>query len=440
MKRFRVVVALVCIIFFSSLVLIPFGNAATGATASSVVTPTLIWKYTLPSYTVGVAPPEVENPCFESPSVVDDMVYIGCGGANLASDEGLYAFDTSNGDSLWNYTTGFMVGASPTIFNRVIYFGCDNGNVYALNASSGDKLWSYSTGNFIDSSPAVVGDIVYIGSADGNTYALNATDGARLWYSVIGGSFVYSCVTVVNGLVFVDSAAGFVYALNASSGIKMWYYGTGNEINSPPVVTGGTVYVCNENNVYALNAANGDKIWNYSVSRVALRQGFGPGGFNSSPSVVNGVVYVGNGYNGNIYALNATNGAELWSCNTGGAVNSSPAVVSGTVYIGSEDAKIYALNAATGIEIWNYTADGAIDSSPAVANSVIYIGSNYGTVYALGLPASLASTSPTVPEFSSAIICITVIIAVTATILFVLKNEKRNETRRCLLPLTVLRR
>jgi glucose dehydrogenase len=43
------------------------------------------------------------------------------------------------------------------------------------------------------------------------------------------------------------------------------------------------------------------------------------------PAVANGVVYVGS-EDGNVYALNATTGAKLWSGDTRDYVNSSPAV------------------------------------------------------------------------------------------------------------------
>jgi outer membrane protein assembly factor BamB len=42
-----------------------------------------------------------------------------------------------------------------------------------------------------------------------------------------------------------------------------------------------------------------------------------------------------------LYALNATTGAKLWSYATGGFVFSSPTVVNGVVYVGSQDDKIY---------------------------------------------------------------------------------------------------
>jgi len=56
------------------------------------------------------------------------------------------------------------------------------------------------------------------------------------------------------------------------------------------------------------------------------------------------------------------------------------------VYVGSYDDNVYALNASTGAKLWSYTTGGRVGSSPAVANGVVYIGSLDKKVYAFALP------------------------------------------------------
>ena len=122
---------------------------------------------------------------------------------------------------------------------------------------------------------------------------------------------------------------------------------------SSPAVVNGVVYVgSGANNVYALNASTGAPLWSYTTG----------GGVTSSPAVANGVVYIGSD-DGNVYALNASTGAKLWSFNTGSYVQSSPAVANGVVYVGSNDNNVYALNASTGAKLWNYTTGGGVESA-----------------------------------------------------------------------------
>ena len=47
--------------------------------------------------------------------------------------------------------------------------------------------------------------------------------------------------------------------------------------------------------------------------------------------------------------------ALIWKYNTGNVVDSSPAVVSGVVYIGAFSGNVYALNTTNGAKLWSYT-------------------------------------------------------------------------------------
>jgi len=203
-----------------------------------------------------------------------------------------------------------------------------------------------------------------------------------------------------------------------------------NEVQSSPSVVNGVVYVgAGDGNVYALNADNGKKIWNCTTENFGGNTG---NTVASSPAVVNGVVYAGS-YNGFVYALKASNGAEIWSSEIGAITVSSPAVASGVLYIGSGyygtgDDNVYAFNAATGKLLWTYDTNGQVWSSPIVVNGVVYVGSGEDTLYALGSTSSqnpTASPSPAIPEFST-IISVIVILALTATtLLFTKKLKKR---------------
>src|SRR3972149_1568549 len=108
------------------------------------------------------------------------------------------------------------------------------------------------------------------------------------------------------------------------------------------------------------------------TNRTAWR--FNTGGPVDSPTVAGGLVYVGS-YDDNIYALNATNGAVVWTYTTGNNVLSPAAVAEGLVYFGSEDNNVYALDAETGSFVWNYTTGFYVDSAPAVSDGVVYVAS-----------------------------------------------------------------
>jgi outer membrane protein assembly factor BamB len=438
----KIAVALVCVIFVCSLVLMPFANAdwtMSGSdpahdgvgTGNPVLTPTLLWNFTdeepdpdtnfnfMFSYPLG------------SPSVVNGVVYVCASGQYSSYVIGLNAAD---GAQFWSQDLGYGYPlGSPAIANSVVY-GIDGGHVFALNASDGTYLWSTDVFDF-SSSPTVANGILYFGSTGGTfsgvgIYALNASDGSTLWnYTVDSG--IDSSPAVANGAVYAISDDGIVYALNASDGAKLWNYTTPHvrpftEANSSPAVVNGVVYVgWEDGNLYALSADSGRKLWNYTTG----------GDVESSPAVANGVVYVGSD-DDNVYALNAADGKKLWNYTTDGEVSSSPAVAGGVVYVSSDN--FYALNAADGVELWNLT--GAF-LSPVFVDGVVYLCSGE-TVYAFGsltpstplptIPESILSPTPS-PLISSGtlpimagVIATVVVIAVAVFLIF----QKRMKTKR----------
>lgn len=249
-------------------------------------------------------------------------------------------------------------------------------------------LWSYPTPGGGESSPAIVNGVLYVGSGDGNLYALNATDGIKLWNYSTGGT-IGSSPAVDNGIVYFGvyfySLSGGFYALNATNGEKIWSFIT-DWISSSPTIVDGVVYFASSHTVYAFNADSGLMLWNYSVNVQFI--GLEPDGIYSSPAVVNGVLYIGSsdGLNGNLYALNATDGVKLWVYPTDSWVESPPTVGNGIVYV-SSGGDLYALNATNGQKVWGY--NNMLDTvyygaSVALANGVVYVlsGSN-GAITAL---------------------------------------------------------
>ena len=59
--------------------------------------------------------------------------------------------------------------------------------------------------------------------------------------------------------------------------------------------------------------------------------------------MANGVVYMASN-DGSVFALDARTGGELWRRFIGDPVGSSPTVADGVVYIGSEDNYVYAFS------------------------------------------------------------------------------------------------
>jgi outer membrane protein assembly factor BamB/Zn-dependent protease len=203
-----------------------------------------------------------------------------------------------------------------------------------------------------------------------------------LWTATLD-SAVRSSVTISGEVAYVGTMAGTVYALNASTGLTIWTFSTGTKIFTTPTVTNGLVYVGDADGwiYYALNAQDGSLVWSFRTG----------GGTFSSVTVSNNIAYIGS-TDGNMYALNANTGASIWNFTAIGQIRDSPAVVDGVIYFGCfagttdvGSGQLYALNAATGNQIWSAPtgdSDTYSNSSPSVVNGVVYVGSTDHHLYA----------------------------------------------------------
>lgn len=264
-------------------------------------------------------------------------------------------------------------------------------------ASSLTVKWRFRTAGRIYSSPAVTGGVAYVGSTDGYLYAVQAATGQETWKFKTDGR-VTSSPAVSGGVVYFGSYDGFFYAVDAATGTIKWKFATGGErrftathlhgavpraeavpdfwdvyLSSPAVAHGVVYFGSGDGNVYALDAMNGALKWKFHTDDVV----------HASPAIADNTVFIGS-WDSYFYALDATTGALKWRFKTGEdpdihnqvGISSSAAVVDGVVYFGCRDSKLYAVDAGTGMARWIFTAKGGawMSSSPAVLNGVVYIG------------------------------------------------------------------
>jgi outer membrane protein assembly factor BamB len=111
-----------------------------------------------------------------------------------------------------------------------------------------------------------------------------------------------------------------------------------------PAVDGNTVYVAASNgDVAALSADDGDELWETDLD-LPLAGGVGVGG---------GKVLVGTA-TGLVIALDQQSGATLWQTNVEGEVLSAPQADSARVYVQTFDGQLLALSADNGERLWSF--------------------------------------------------------------------------------------
>jgi len=180
-----------------------------------------------------------------------------------------------------------------------------------------------------------------------------------------------------------------VRALDVDSGAELWRYpeDRGGPFYTVTLLPGKALFVTSQERVggglfaqpqgvlRALEIDGSRVLWEFTEAK---------GEYVAPGSVGEDILVIGNG-DGNVYALNVTDGSSAWAqpFHTGSRVWAAPLILSDTVYIASLDHNLYALDLQTGRERWRFTAEGAMVGPPLARDDRLYIGAFDGRLYAI---------------------------------------------------------
>ncbi|WP_343233112.1 PQQ-binding-like beta-propeller repeat protein [Natrinema halophilum] len=86
-----------------------------------------------------------------------------------------------------------------------------------------------------------------------------------------------------------------------------------------------------------------------------------------------------------VQSHDVANGDRRWESNVG-RFGGSPTVADGVLYVGTWEKELYALDGSDGSKRWSDDAEDAISGSVAVADGVFGFGDDYGNIVALAEP------------------------------------------------------
>lgn len=273
-----------------------------------------------------------------SPVVWNGAVYFGSGDTNI------YALDADTGNLKWKFKTGDVVHASPAISEGTLFVGSWDSYFYALDAATGKEKWRFKTGEDpaihnqvgIQSSAAVAGGAVYFGCRDSKLYAVDAATGKEKWSFSNNGSWVIASPAVQDGNVyFATSDSGLFHVLDAKTGVKLFSLDFKNwPMFSSPAIAGGLAYIgSHQGKLFAIDLKTQKVAWTFETES-SRRSG-------SSYTKADGTPNYEAAFFDFFYDDIIVGVQKMMSV---GAILSSPTVVNGTIYVGSADGNVYALN------------------------------------------------------------------------------------------------
>lgn len=373
-------------------------------------------------------------------------------------------FNTAGSPIPWAYSTGASSMAPPGIGS---VYGVSNDRVFhSMETGMTGGTWPTSWTPLAMNGPAQArpsiapislggaSKVAFLGSQDGNVYAIDADTGNQIWVSasplgtmVQGGAT--GMFTTFGGsfdLIFAGTRdAGTdnrIVGLNLANGTQAWAFNNGGGANGIGIIAGTPTVDYATNRLYFCSrertGGSNNTVWciSFNGSSASLEWARNLGDIDGSPIAHGGVVYVGTNQ-GEVHALNATTGANMWAApfvtndgpikgyifpkfgttdlffstttqtwsirdngastslnwSTSNVPNPSIPLVSFSdpyVWVGGSDGRLYQLDVANGmVDTSIILGDGtAAVGSPAldVINSTAYVGTTGGHLYPVMLP------------------------------------------------------
>ncbi|MBU0585921.1 PQQ-binding-like beta-propeller repeat protein, partial [Candidatus Micrarchaeota archaeon] len=335
---------------------------------NEIVEPGVLWSYN--------ATPDVAL-CGSiggfAPIVFDDKVYAGRGRC-------VYAFEL-DGTLLWKRE----IISNPACYAHSIaatnagalYLTMENCWACKVDASNGDPIYCAATGS--DSrSNALVDSGIFVSNSIQRIYGLYVGNWTSAWMADPGHWF-YERISVDNGRMYTGDDEGRIVSLYTNNGTTRWSTTLPSNGGAGAVSSDDIYYILGSGGLFALNASNGNQIWNFTVSYSGA----------ATPALAHGRVYFGF-VDSRFYALNATTGAHIWNTSIG-ASSVYPTI--------TEDEVIFAgltiLNATTGEKIWERPVNNASVGSFIIVDGRLFTANGY-MLYEIGnvpIPPSFSGNS-----------------------------------------------
>ena len=234
----------------------------------------------------------------------------------------------------------------------------------------------------VTAQPVVADGRIFVMDGGATVSALDFQTGREIWKSSFvprrgrdregyGGGLAYA-----DGKLFVTSGLRFFAALNATDGSVAWRKDLDTPVRGAPTVSGGRVYAVDAADQLVSYSVDGTPGWTYQALEEPARL------LRASSPAVSGQTVVAPFASGELTALQAGNGTELWSyvlslTNRNNALSEirdiagRPVIYRGDVLAGSHSGVFAAVDLRSGQPRWSLPI--VTTTSPWPAGDVIYV-------------------------------------------------------------------
>ncbi|MDA9116044.1 PQQ-like beta-propeller repeat protein [Planktomarina temperata] len=258
------------------------------------------------------------------------------------------ALDTASGAELWTQDLASYGGASPTVYDDLLYIAARDGAAWAIDTSNGRIKWQVAGPTVAAShtggpGPAVSDKYAVFPFGTGDVLASFRKGGLRSWSSGLSGARLGLASTQVRDLtgqpviegssVYLASSAGRMAAVDLNTGLRIWTAKQGSQ--GYILVAGGAVFaVSDAGNLIRLSKDDGALIWSTPLpkftkksvkSRAKIHAHYGP--------ILAGGRLILASSDGLIRQFNPADGTLITTVDLPSGAASAPIVVNGTLYV-----------------------------------------------------------------------------------------------------------
>lgn len=349
---------------------------------------------------------------------------------------------------LWSHSSSMQILATPVITENLMIFGGYGGSTEAVFLSDGTPIWSLKQKAPVFAISQDANGTVYSSeglhdTASASLSAINPINGTVIWQREFLGHLEENAAFYDNGTkMLVSAGPGGLWALKTANGKIIWHQSLGH-IDSKPLVTGNIVYVpaqISEKNhktiFYALDASNGKILWSLpqpgqpwgsplldksgnviltttGEGQIGIAKGSDSGwaqaisktgkllweiklpsmALQPSAYIQDKDIIIHSQKNGEITALNVSDGSVAWHTDVGGTLNTSGTLINGfavpLLAVTTYDGLFSIIRATDGAILTRQKINGSVNAAPVVHDDVVYVFSAYN-IYAFAGVHTLA--------------------------------------------------
>ena len=298
------------------------------------------------------------------------------------------AYLAESGRQRWQVELKEPVAAAVGFGEGLVFVGTKNASVFALDPADGKQRWKSTVATEILSRPVADAGVVVVQTIDGRITGLSVQDGRRLWtqqrtqpsLSLRGTA----TPLISGGVVYAGFASGKLIAVHLENGRPLWERTVARprgrneierlvDVDAPPLIVGDTLFVVSyQGNVVALDRTNGRVLWSREESSYSGMAAAGTSLFLTDAE-------------GNVIALDQRSGASLWKQDKLHArLLNAPAVVGEYLAVGDLEGYVHWLTPESGAFVARArVGNGPIRGMAIASGNKLYLQDQAGKLAAL---------------------------------------------------------